>query len=926
MDSKRYQEIRRIVHAAAAMQGSEREQYLIKNCPDAAFREEVRSYLLEVIAAGNGTVEDVLKRSLSDIAEAWVPKRVEDCEILERLGGGGMGVVFLAKQLSTDREVAVKFIRPDKLDASTRARFQREARALGQLQHPGIARIYHSGIAETAFGQVAYLVMELVRGLPVTDYAARKRLSLDEKVELLARIAEAIGYAHGKKIVHRDIKPDNVLVKEEGEPVVLDFGVAKLLGDNQGARLTAKAVIGTPQYMSPEQARGENDSLREPSDVYALGVLGYELLTGRPPYELAGLSLAKMEETIVERLPRRPSEVNPSLKGDLEAVLLKALFKEPERRFASAAELAADLWRYLKKEPVLARPPSTVYYLQKFCERNKFATAAGLATLVFLVVAVVSWVAAARANRALERALASEKSEREKATTALQELATTSTVRGYAGATLRYVEEVIRARRAQGQDTMDLELKEVEALMALGRDQEAQEKLDALGTTGQSSKIAGKILLYKGDLLLARSGPLSDEIGPALALIAEAAKHELEPVDAHYARALLATTVPEAVQELEATLREAPYHPRANKALCLLSILNGNIQRGLDLTRMMQAISPGDVSSGLFQAFMYYFLGDENAARAARARVVAYQNEEQREAVDRAFDALEKILNMAWTAGPKTPGQALDLQAALATVIDCANAFAELAALGQELEASGGEYSGAPSMPFPPVVLEVFRLAAGGVFALAIGQREAGQAGLTRLVEINPCGMTYAIRGFLTAESDPRAAERDLTHVLEIGGILPLVNEAFLFKLAWLRCQLYEDAVQRGAEAQEIERWRTSAREALAMALTQERVDPRGCELGARTAWKIKEHELLATAIYRWREAEPDNPMILYTQAWHAFNIRAYGAAIDYALQFLQARGSLPPYYDIEYIQENALRLLQEEAARYPVPKGEVHR
>ncbi|HVM47986.1 MAG TPA: protein kinase [Candidatus Acidoferrum sp.] len=340
-------------------------------------------------------------------------------KLLEKLGEGGFGVVFVAEQREpVKRRVALKVI---KLGMDTKlvvARFEAERQALAMMDHPNIARVLDAGATESGR---PYFVMELVRGIRITDYCDQNNLSTRERLELFTKVCQAIQHAHQKGIIHRDVKPSNILVTlHDGVPVpkVIDFGIAKA---TQG-ELTDKTVytqlqefIGTPAYMSPEQAEMSGLDIDTRSDIYALGVLLYELLTGKTPFdqkELLSAGIEGMRRMIREQEPMRPSTRVDSLqgedrtatakchsldapklvhllRGDLDWIVMKCLEKDRTRRYETANGLAMDLHRYLIQEPVVARPPSPIYRFQKFARRNKLVFAAGSAVVLALCLGII---------------------------------------------------------------------------------------------------------------------------------------------------------------------------------------------------------------------------------------------------------------------------------------------------------------------------------------------------------------------------------------------------------------------------------------------------------------------------------------------------------------------------------------------------------
>jgi len=294
-------------------------------------------------------------------AERALPTEIGRYRILRLLGEGGMGIVYEAEQENPRRAVALKVIKPGFANAEMRRRFAQESSALGRLQHSGIAQIYEAGAADTGLGPLPYFAMELVHGRPLLEYAEAQRLNARERLELMLRIGEAVHHAHQRGIIHRDLKPGNILVEDSGQPKILDFGVARATdSDAQVTRQTDLGqVVGTLAYMSPEQALGDSRELDVRTDVYSLGVICYELLAGRLPYRI-GKSLQEAVLTIRDEDPMPLSSIGRMYRGDLDTIVAKALEKDKARRYGSAAEMAADIERYLADEPIAARPASAM--------------------------------------------------------------------------------------------------------------------------------------------------------------------------------------------------------------------------------------------------------------------------------------------------------------------------------------------------------------------------------------------------------------------------------------------------------------------------------------------------------------------------------------------------------------------------------------
>lgn len=397
MTPERFARVDALFNAALDLPPDERFAYLERECdgdPEMLF--EVRA-MVDADSAAGATID----RAMVSGAEAWalateeqaIGQRLGPYRITGFLGRGGMGAVYRAVRddAAFQKEVAIKLLRGGLDSRSVLRRFEQERQILARLEHPNIARLLDGGTGE---GGVPFLVMEFVEdGIPVTEHCSKAGLNLEQRLLLFLEICAAVGYAHQNLIVHRDIKPGNILVDKAGSVKLLDFGIARVLSDNADQTVTvAGAQMLTPEYASPEQVRGEPVSTA--TDVYSLGIILYELLTGRKAQEIHDTSLAAIARIVCESTPIRPSQASANgntirgrdLRGDLDTIILKALHKDRDRRYSSVEQFADDIRAYLNGLPIKARPDSFSYRAAKFLGRNRLSVALATAAVVMLSV------------------------------------------------------------------------------------------------------------------------------------------------------------------------------------------------------------------------------------------------------------------------------------------------------------------------------------------------------------------------------------------------------------------------------------------------------------------------------------------------------------------------------------------------------------
>jgi eukaryotic-like serine/threonine-protein kinase len=404
MDTERFRRIQALFLEASEIPETNRRSFLETECgDDRELLAEVLAMIEEDTEGGSlldGDVAQVAHQLLGEDGGAYTDKQFGPYRVVRVLGEGGMGVVYLAEREDLGSLVAIKVLRDAWLSPARRERFESEQRMLAQLNHPSIARLYD---ADTLQDGTPWFVMEYVDGVPITDYCRDQKCSIEERLRLFRSVCDAVQYAHEHAVIHRDLKPSNILVKSGGDIRLLDFGIAKQLEslDQPVDQTRTELRLMTPAYAAPEQIRGEQVGIF--TDVYALGVILYELLAGRLPFDLSTRTPGEAERMVIEQEPGRPSamakHVTASSWSDLDVLCLTAIHKDTQRRYRSVEALIRDVDHYLKGEPLDARPDSVRYRVGKFVARNRravLAAALGLSAVIALVVFFTVRLAIAR--------------------------------------------------------------------------------------------------------------------------------------------------------------------------------------------------------------------------------------------------------------------------------------------------------------------------------------------------------------------------------------------------------------------------------------------------------------------------------------------------------------------------------------------------
>jgi eukaryotic-like serine/threonine-protein kinase len=418
MDKSTWTKVKTIFYEAVNLPEKERPDYIDSVCNDPEIKKEIISLLI-----ANDTADDFMdtpalsKEIIIENDSFFIGKIFGRYKLEKLIAQGGMGLVYLGlRDDEIKQRAAVKIINPGYASGTVLKRFQNERQTLANLNHPNISRLLDGGITEDG---IQFLIMEFIDGFPVDEYCDKNKLNIKERLNLFLKIASIVQYAHHNLIIHRDLKPSNILVTPEGEPKLLDFGIAKILDTEglAGETITHKGVWNfTPEYASPEQIKGE--SITTASDVYSLGIVLYKLLTGHSPYKIKSLNPSDLKDTVIHTEPAKPSEIiyrtvekksddeiieiNPEsvsrtregsidklhkkLSGDLDNIISMSIRKEPERRYSSIELFTADIKRYLNNEPVTAHKNSLGYRSKKFFTRNKAAVIT--AAIIFIIINV----------------------------------------------------------------------------------------------------------------------------------------------------------------------------------------------------------------------------------------------------------------------------------------------------------------------------------------------------------------------------------------------------------------------------------------------------------------------------------------------------------------------------------------------------------
>lgn len=854
--------------------------------------------------------------SLGDWAGAY--------DLIAELGRGGMGVVYKARHRALDRIVALKMILGGvHADPRFRTRFEREAAAVARLQHPHIVQVFEVGEHDGT----PYFTMEYVDGGTLAQQLSTGPLTPARSAELVEQLGQAVQHAHDRGILHRDLKPGNVLLsgirsqesgvrgQESGgekdktltpdqplTPKIADFGLAKLTTED-GSSTQSGAVVGTPAYMSPEQAAGDTKNVGPTADVYALGAILYECLTGRPPFEAT--SHLEVLNQVREATPVPPSRLRAKLPKDLETVCLKCLEKDPARRYATAGLLAEDLRRFRTDQPILARPPSVAYQLRKFVRRNKVLVGGVAAVFVALTAGLIATsFALARATTQRERA---ERAEKDLQARLAESYAQAAELALQRGAWQTAIENLDRALAAGHSDQNRLRLEKVRARCALHEVPEAMVDLRELAARSDLGDLQGPILLWQADIALARS---VDEAG--LAKVRQARELGLSPADDAYAQALLAKTVPEAGDHLRRALEHDRFHHRAHAMLGLLLVAQGEAVEGRERVLLARRIFPDDPNFAILLGLLQARAGNLKAAYAEVDPVQDKLGPRQIAAVRAVLEMAHDLCRIGDVLVGALTGQTKE--GALPTILKL-NASGQKAVTAIEALRSGpGEGEGTLLLSTPPALSDALqRVSTLCRSPLALANPAKAAENLRQVTAIHPDGLLLVFLGVTNANNDDLAAAEPSLREASIRPSFVPIQRGARFALLFCLWQLYEKEKDRSStRAVAMKREALEIVHELAKAGDQRSYEPK---LTAAVALAMREFDLARWIIAEWQKHADSNDLEpVRKRMLVEFEAGDYDAALKAARKVLEEN---PKDKNAEFYQEQAIQKLRARAKEY---------
>jgi serine/threonine protein kinase len=886
--------------------GPERNAWLAQACgTDADLRARIQA-LLDRHRDDDFLAEPAVLGSPAPPAVVEKPGyRIGHYKLLEQIGEGGCGVVYVAEQEEpVRRRVALKIL---KLGLNTReviARFEAEQQALALMEHSNIAKILDAGVTDSGR---PYFVMELVRGIRMTEFCDQNKLNTADRLELFAQVCHAVQHAHQKGVIHRDLKPSNILVTvNDGQPVpkVIDFGIAKATA---GQRLTDQTLytafqqfIGTPAYMSPEQATMTNVDIDTRSDIYSLGVLLYELLTGQTPFdarELLRSGLDEMSRTLRETEPVRPStrlqtmvkaelktaalhrQVEPIklihlLRGDLDWIVMKALEKDRNRRYESAIAFARDVQCHLQNQPILARPPSALYRLRKFTRRHRLALAAGITVLASLVFG---------------GGIATRSSLRARADRQVSELrlAESSTRSGDWPGALKHWDAAEQAGYA---NTTDLGLKRAEAWIVLHERAKARAEFDQLLRQPDLGTNRNAVLLRAGEFEMFDRATFPQ----GAQRVGETLTNGLDEADQWLAKGLLADSTTNALAAFRRALEIDPYLHSAHRHSLGLEFALGRHEELAAHLRIANTFYRGDFSPGAIEVAELALHG-----RLAEAQIVlaSFRNSISAETYSRMERGIRLLaqaveyFDVEVYLGERTNGVSKTQLLTEATQLFLARRM--------------GDATNATHSPLPqlPCVEQGIGAAFDALKDLTLARVLGGAARTDTAIEKlregyrhHPEALFPTFAGTLIDNQQPRAGPRDLrllalqSEMYQWGADSPsiLPNLGRLARLLAVDVQ-EELALSKHTNAA---MFRTNCVVNLRRATFDPRLTPIECRSYSRWSHELGEHDLDRQFLARWETLRPGDTNLVRHRIRLEIASAAYGPALKLIDSILTANST----------------------------------
>jgi tetratricopeptide (TPR) repeat protein len=799
-----------------------------------------------------------------------------------------MGVVYQARHLALKRLVALKMILAGAhAGPGERARFRAEAEALARLQHPNLVQIFEVGEQDGR----PYLSLEYVDGGSLARKLEGSPLPALQAAALVETLARAVHYAHERGIVHRDLKPGNILLASGGPkppdnvepsrgscppladciPKVSDFGLAKHLGAETGQTASGQ-ILGTPSYMAPEQAGGKNQQTGPAADTYALGAILYEVLTGRPPFQ-GETPLETVRQVLTEE-PIPPSRLQPGVPRDLETVCLKCLEKDPRRRYATALGLADDLRRFLRDEPIVARPAGAAYRFGKFARRNKVLVGGAAAVFLALVAGIIGTSAGLwQAQRERDRALKAEGEARGLLAASYANTARLAMQRGAWRTALANWDDALQAGHA---DTVGLALDKVRAWCAVHEVPKAVQEIQALSQRTDLGGYEGSVLLWQADIALGRPG--NDE--QALATVRQALARGLSAAEESYARGLLAESSPAALGHFERVLELDPFHHRANGMAGLLLLHLGRLPEARARAAVAELLFPEDPTFPLLQAWISANEGDMAAAYGRLDKVRAQLTAPQVETARAIMDLLHQIRQAEGLVSG-------DPNASLAGFwLKLMPSVLRVSAAVQALRDEGAGSASGLLLPIPPVLFKAFSYLPN-MAQLLLGGNNADEVldALRKAARAHPEGILYFVQGQVLILKDRWAeAEPLFLKAAETPSVVPLRRAALFLAIA----AEYGagGANSRAPDRALLKRAVDHTRELVALG----GVRPDQAVHLAQVALTQNEPDLAAWILADWERQAPGDPDMLRKRLALEVKTGAHGRAIQTADQILKRK------------------------------------